>query len=83
MRKPDPKGLISLPSAAGVGGVSDGTLCPLHALRRDRARALDYLEKAYATDSQWLGWLKNDKTFDPLRSEPRFAALMKKLRFEK
>lgn len=49
----------------------------------DRARALDYLEQAYAADSQWLGWLKNDRTFDPLRSEPRFVALMKKLRFEK
>ncbi len=49
----------------------------------DRARALEYLEKAYAADSQWLGWLKNDRTFDPLRSEPRFAALVKKLRLEK
>ena len=49
----------------------------------DRARALDYLEKAYASDSQWLGWLKNDRTFDPLRSEPRFTELLKKLRFEK
>ncbi|HYR45536.1 MAG TPA: hypothetical protein VER78_00930 [Thermoanaerobaculia bacterium] len=49
----------------------------------DRARALDYLEKAYASDSQWLGWLKEDRTFDPLRSEPRFIALMKKLKFEK
>ena len=49
----------------------------------DRVRALDYLEKAYAADSQWLGWLKRDRTFDPLRSEPRFVALMKKLRFEK
>ena len=47
----------------------------------DRARALDYLEKAYAADSQWLGWLKNDRVFDPLRSEPRFMALMKKLHF--
>ncbi len=45
----------------------------------DRARALDHLEKAYATDSQWLGWLGLDKAFDPLRSEPRFAALLKKL----
>ena len=49
----------------------------------DRARALDSLERAYAEDSQWLGWLKLDKTFDPLRSEPRFAALLKKLGFEK
>jgi TolB-like protein/Flp pilus assembly protein TadD len=46
----------------------------------DRARAMDYLEKAYAADSQWLGWLKNDKVFDPLRPDPRFAALLKKLR---
>ncbi len=49
----------------------------------DRARALDSLEQAYAEDSQWLGWLNLDKIFDPLRSEPRFAALMKKLGFEK
>jgi serine/threonine protein kinase/tetratricopeptide (TPR) repeat protein len=49
----------------------------------DRARALDYLERAYAADSQWLGWLKLDREFDPLRSEPRFVALMKKLRLEK
>ena len=47
----------------------------------DRARALDHLERAYASDSQWLGWLKEDRMFDPIRSEPRFAALMRKLRF--
>jgi eukaryotic-like serine/threonine-protein kinase len=47
----------------------------------DRARALDYLEQAYASDSQWMVWLKEDRTFDPLRSEPRFKALMKKLNF--
>jgi tetratricopeptide (TPR) repeat protein len=48
----------------------------------DRERALDYLERAYASDSQWLGWLKGDRIFDPLRSEPRFVALMRKLRFD-
>ena len=49
----------------------------------DREHALDYLERAYASNSQWLGWLKADRIFDPLRAEPRFVALMKKLRFEK
>lgn len=49
----------------------------------DRGHALKYLEDAYASDSQWMGWLKQDKIFDPIRSEPRFVALIKKLRFQK
>jgi TolB-like protein/Flp pilus assembly protein TadD len=48
----------------------------------DHARAVSYLEQARASDSQWLGWLKCDRVFDPLRSDPRFAALMRKLHFE-
>ena len=65
------------------GSVTPFNLALVYLGLGDRARALDYLEKAYAADSQWLGWLKNDRTFDPLRSEPRFVALLKKLRFEK
>ncbi len=49
----------------------------------DHARAVAYLEQAYASDTQWLGWLRNDRTFDPLRSEPRFVALMRKLGLDK
>jgi TolB-like protein/Tfp pilus assembly protein PilF len=45
----------------------------------DHARAVSYLEQAYASDSEWLGWLGRDRIFDPLRADPRFAALMKKL----
>jgi tetratricopeptide (TPR) repeat protein len=47
----------------------------------DRSRAVDLLEKAYAADSQWLGWLDLDRAFVPLREEPRFQALLKKLNF--
>jgi TolB-like protein/Flp pilus assembly protein TadD len=47
----------------------------------DRTRALDYLEQAYAACSELLVWLKIDKIYDPLRSEPRFIALMKRLNF--
>ena len=47
----------------------------------DHTRAIDDLERALAADSQMLGWLGLDAIFDPLRSEPRFVALLKKLNF--
>ncbi len=49
----------------------------------DKGRAMDYLEQAYSAHSQWLCWLKMDRIFDPLREEPRFIALLKKLNFDK
>jgi TolB-like protein/Tfp pilus assembly protein PilF len=48
----------------------------------DRERAMTGLEQAYASHSQMLGLLKMDKVFDPLRKDPRFIALLKKLNFE-
>ena len=44
----------------------------------DKERALDGLEKGFEARSQLLLSLKIDKIFDPLRSEPRFIALLKK-----
>ena len=63
------------------GAVLPFNLAIVHLGLGDRARAIEYLERAYAADTQWMGWLKKDRMFDPLRSEPRFVALMKKLGF--
>lgn len=49
----------------------------------DRQRTLDYLDQAYAASSEFLVWLKIDRIYHPLRSEPRFIALTKRLNFVK
>jgi adenylate cyclase len=48
---------------------------------RENSHAIDWLEKAYEGRSQWLAWLKVEPIFDPLRSDPRFQALYKKMNF--
>ena len=48
----------------------------------DLDRALDLLEQARTADSQWMMYLKIDRIFEPLRSNPRFMELMKKCHFE-
>lgn len=45
----------------------------------DKDRAFEWLEKACQERDGWLVWLKADPLFDSLRSDPRFAALLKKL----
>jgi tetratricopeptide (TPR) repeat protein len=64
------------------GNVPPFNLAIIYLGMGDRGRALDYLERAYAAHSQLIVWLKMDRIFDPLRSEPRFIALMKKVHFD-
>ncbi len=49
---------------------------------RDYPRALDALEHAYALHSLGMLALKDDQNLDPLRKEPRFIALMKRLNID-
>ena len=63
------------------GRVAPFNLAMVHLGLGDHSQALDYLERALAADSQMMPWLGRDAFFDPLRSESRFQALMKRLNF--
>jgi tetratricopeptide (TPR) repeat protein len=48
---------------------------------RENSNALDWLEKASEGRSVWMCWLKVEPIYAPLRSDPRFQALYKKMNF--
>jgi tetratricopeptide (TPR) repeat protein len=48
----------------------------------DKDRAIALLEKAYSDRSPWLSWLKVEPSFDALRSDPRFADLLRRIGFK-
>jgi adenylate cyclase len=48
---------------------------------RENDKAIDWLEKAYEGRSVWVAWLKVEPMYDPLRSDPRFQALYKRMNF--
>ncbi len=47
----------------------------------EKEEALRWLEKAYEERSAWMLFIKVDPTLDPLRSEPRFQAIVRKMNF--
>jgi hypothetical protein len=49
--------------------------------RRRSRKAIDWMEKAFADRSNGLVFLKVESELDPLRSNPRFIALQKRLNF--
>jgi TolB-like protein/class 3 adenylate cyclase/Tfp pilus assembly protein PilF len=48
----------------------------------DRNGALSSLEKAYQVRDVWMHNLNSDPGFDPIRNEPRFKAILKKMNLE-
>lgn len=61
-------------------------VCPSYLARiyiglGDKNRAFEWLEKAYEERSADLVWLRVDPAFDPLRSDPRFTDLLRRMNF--
>jgi TolB-like protein/DNA-binding winged helix-turn-helix (wHTH) protein/Tfp pilus assembly protein PilF len=55
----------------------------IHVGLGDHDRAFALLEKAYEARSWYLTWLKVEPTLDPLRKDPRYADLMRRVGFER
>jgi tetratricopeptide (TPR) repeat protein len=47
----------------------------------EKDQALEWLEKAYTERDQGLAFLKVDPTLDPLRSDPRFQEILRRMKF--
>jgi len=47
----------------------------------NKAEAFNWLEKLYSDRNDWLVWLRVGPEFDPLRSDARFASLLKRVGF--
>jgi len=47
----------------------------------DKDKAFEWLEKAYQERSDLLAWFRKDPESKNLQSDPRFAALMRKIGF--
>jgi tetratricopeptide (TPR) repeat protein len=58
--------------------------CPLAGVYMglgEKDKALEWLEKAYAVRDQGLAFLKVDPLADPLRSDPRFERILRRMNF--
>jgi serine/threonine-protein kinase len=63
------------------GDAGARTYAAVYALLGNMGKALEWLETAYRVRSSELETLKTDPAFDPLRSEPRFQAIERALKF--
>jgi hypothetical protein len=62
--------------------ISPVSIALVHIGLGDADRALRWLERAYDERAPQLIWLKADPIFDPLRSDPRFTRLLRRMRLE-
>ena len=50
-------------------------------LSLEKEQAVDWLEKAYEERNWYLVFINVDPTFDPLRDNPRFQQLLRRMKF--
>jgi serine/threonine-protein kinase len=65
---------------AKSGKTSPGLIAHVYAWRGDQEQALGWAERAYAQRDAGITWLKIDPDFRSLRADPRFTALLRKMK---
>ncbi len=53
----------------------------IYAALGQKDQAFEWLEKTYEDRAGWLVWLQLEPTLDPLRSDPRFQDLLRRMNF--
>jgi serine/threonine-protein kinase len=59
--------------------VSGYVLAAVYAVLGEKQRAFEWLEDAYQERSPWLLWLRLDPRLDPIRSDPRYDDLLRRV----
>ncbi len=59
--------------------VSPFNMATIHAGLGEADEAFAWLEKAYSDRSRSMAWLKVNRDFDDLRSDPRFKSLLSRI----
>ena len=70
--------LARLAQASPNRHVSAYHVAVIHIALGDTNAGLDWLERAYAEHSPWIGYLRVDPRVSPVRSHPRFESLLRK-----
>jgi serine/threonine-protein kinase len=72
--------LDRLDQEATTRHVSSYHVAVIYGALGERDTAFEWLDRAYEERSPWIGYMNVDPRLDPLRSDPRFAALLRTAR---
>jgi tetratricopeptide (TPR) repeat protein len=75
------KMLVRFSEQSRQGEVSLMWLAALYVALGKKQRALDWLQKAYENRDPYMVFIRVDLGLDPLRSDPRFLALLRRMNF--
>jgi tetratricopeptide (TPR) repeat protein len=73
--------LRQLKQRSDVETVGNYSIAIIHAGLGEKDQAFEWLEKAYEVRDLGVTFLKVDPTLDPLRSDPRFQDLLRRMNF--